>query len=582
MKEIKAIPNRKWVIKAGIAFLVVMALLTFFSNTIMNYSLPQVTVVYSTSGSMTTAIKGTGTIEAINQAKVVATGARKIDQVFLGVFEDVVEGTVIATYAPVTEEEKEELIAAQKELKALLDQKIADDLQKPVYDYSMQERSISDAKAALDEANATLAAAQGKSAAITAAQIEANAAQNNIDSLTAELEALNNTRISKAQAVSDAQTVQDTANANLLTAQTTYSKAQTELVTAQNALTAGTGTQKEVDDAQKAVDNAAAVVSSAQTAVNQAPTALEQAKNELAAVDQQINEKNAALKSANTALTAANDKLAAAQALPEIKDATDSLTMAQRSYDDSVKALADQKKADGISQQIAAMAEEDKKKALEAAQKKVDDLTALSEQTEIVAAKSGRIAVVNIASGAETVKGDVLVIIDVVEDGFKVPMTFTADQTAQMQLGMGARLDYYGSSEQDATIVAIKPDSTDPRNKKTVTFLLNDPDNNYWFSSGASVTLSLNNRSRDYQCIVPLSAVHEESGETFVYSIKTKSSPLGERYIAVKVPVTILAKDDTNAAIDPAALGEYGSSVITETNDKSFASGDQVRLAEGL
>ena len=46
--------------------------------------------------------------------------------------------------------------------------------------------------------------------------------------------------------------------------------------------------------------------------------------------------------------------------------------------------------------------------------------------------------------------------------------------------------------------------------------------------------------------------------------------------------VKILAKDDTNAAIDPSALGAYGSRVITESNDKSFASGDQVRLAEGL
>jgi hypothetical protein len=168
------------------------------------------------------------------------------------------------------------------------------------------------------------------------------------------------------------------------------------------------------------------------------------------------------------------------------------------------------------------------------------------------------------------------------QDGFKVPLTFTTEQVSQMQIGMGARLDNYGGSDEDATLVSIKPDSTDPRKKKVATFLLNDPDNMFWFSSGTSVTLSLNNRSKDYQCIVPLSAVHEESGETFLYTIKEKSSPLGMRYIAIKVPVTILAKDDTNAAIDPSALGEWGSRVITESNDKSFKSGDQVRLAEGL
>ena len=50
--------------------------------------------------------------------------------------------------------------------------------------------------------------------------------------------------------------------------------------------------------------------------------------------------------------------------------------------------------------------------------------------------------------------------------------------------------------------------------------------------------------------------------------------------MAIKVPVTVIARDDKNVAINPDALGEYGSQVITQTNDKSFESGDQVRLAE--
>ena len=56
MSEMKALPNRKWVIKVAIGFLAVMLILTFFSNTIMNYSLPQVKVVYSSPGSMSTTI----------------------------------------------------------------------------------------------------------------------------------------------------------------------------------------------------------------------------------------------------------------------------------------------------------------------------------------------------------------------------------------------------------------------------------------------------------------------------------------------------------------------------------------------
>ena len=559
MKEIKAFPNRKWVIKAGIAFLVVMGILTFFSNTIMNYSLPKVTVVYSSGGSMTTAIKGTGTIEAITQAKVTAQGARKVDLVNFGVNEDVKEGDIIATYAPATDEEKAELKTAQEALDALIKQQTTDDLQTPVYDYSMDARSISDAQETLDKANTTLTSAQGKDAAVNAAQADITAAQSKIDTINNDLLNLDSQRVAQAQ---------------------TAGTARTDLINAEKDLADAKKTLADVPvDTDNKVEAAAADL--ALTKVNQMQTIYDQTAAPLTATEQSIKDKNASLKTATDSLSTAQTALAAAQALPSVTEAAEAVKMAQRSVDDLKKALSDKKKADGVQQQIAAMSDEDKAKALKDAQKKVDDLTALSEQTTIAAPKAGRISSV-VASGTETVKGDILVMIDVIDEGFKVSISVTTEQVSQMQIGMSARIDGWGGSNEDAVVVSIKPDKVDPRNKKTVIFKLNDPNNNYWFSTGTSITLSLNNRSKDYQCIVPLSAIHEESGETFVYSIKTKSSPLGERYIAVKVPVTILAKDDTNAAIDPSALGQYGSSVITETNDKSFKSGDQVRLAEGL
>jgi len=531
MKEIKAFPKRKWVIKAGIGFLVVMGLLTFFSNTIMNWSLPQVTVVSSTGGSMSSAIKGTGTIEAITQSKITAQGVRKIDQVFFGQYEQVQAGDVIATLVEATDAEKEELKAAEDALKALEKQKITEEMQAPVYDYSMDERGISDAQETLNAANANLTSAQGKPAAISAAQAEVNTAQGKIDTQNNDLLTLDSKRVSQAQMAGNAQ-----------------------------------------DDLTAAQDELAAV--------SQAQTALDQANSALAVTEQQIKDKNAALKTANASLEAANVKLSAAQALPSVPEASEAVKMAQRSVDDLKKALSDKKKNDAITQQIASMDDADKKKALEDAQKKVDELTALAGESSIAAPKAGIISTISISSGSETVKGDILVAIDVIEDGFKVAISFTTEQASQMQIGMGARFDGWGGAKDDAIIVSMKPDSTDPRNKKTVIFKINDTENTYWLSSGQSVTLSLNNSTKNYMCIVPLSSIHEESGETFVYTIKTKNSPLGDRYIAVKVPVTILAKDDLSAAIDPSAFSNGYASVITETNDKSFKSGDQVRLAD--
>lgn len=56
--------RRAWVKNVAIIFLVILLLLTFFSNTIMNYSLPEVSAQYTSSGTLSTAIKTSGTVKA--------------------------------------------------------------------------------------------------------------------------------------------------------------------------------------------------------------------------------------------------------------------------------------------------------------------------------------------------------------------------------------------------------------------------------------------------------------------------------------------------------------------------------------
>jgi multidrug efflux pump subunit AcrA (membrane-fusion protein) len=56
--------KRGWIKNAAIIFLAVMLVLTFFSNTIMNWSLPEVSGQYAGYGTITSSIRGTGTVEA--------------------------------------------------------------------------------------------------------------------------------------------------------------------------------------------------------------------------------------------------------------------------------------------------------------------------------------------------------------------------------------------------------------------------------------------------------------------------------------------------------------------------------------
>ena len=75
--------RREWVKNAAIIFLSVMLVLTFFSNTFMNYSLPEVAAQYVQSGTITAKIRGTGTVESGDPYNVKITETRTISSVLV-------------------------------------------------------------------------------------------------------------------------------------------------------------------------------------------------------------------------------------------------------------------------------------------------------------------------------------------------------------------------------------------------------------------------------------------------------------------------------------------------------------------
>ena len=68
--------RRAWVKNAAIIFLAILLLLTFFSNTILNYSLPEVSAQYAKYGTLTTAVKADGTIKANASYNVIYEAAQ--------------------------------------------------------------------------------------------------------------------------------------------------------------------------------------------------------------------------------------------------------------------------------------------------------------------------------------------------------------------------------------------------------------------------------------------------------------------------------------------------------------------------
>lgn len=93
------VKNRGWVKNVAIIFLAVMLVLTFFSNTIMNASLPEAAVQYVQSGSITTQIRGTGTITAKEVYEVKTTTSRKVQSVLVTKDQEVKVGDVLLILA---------------------------------------------------------------------------------------------------------------------------------------------------------------------------------------------------------------------------------------------------------------------------------------------------------------------------------------------------------------------------------------------------------------------------------------------------------------------------------------------------
>ena len=116
----------------AIIFLVIMLLLTFFSNTIMNYSLAEVETAYAQSGTLTTKIRGEAYVEAREPIEVTCKKEREILKVLVKDGDKVKKGQVMFVLAG--ESSADAVKQAQKELadlnhdyaKALLEMDVPD------------------------------------------------------------------------------------------------------------------------------------------------------------------------------------------------------------------------------------------------------------------------------------------------------------------------------------------------------------------------------------------------------------------------------------------------------------------------
>ena len=648
--------RREWVKTFAIIFLVILLILTFFSQTIMNRSLPEVAAQDVESGTINAKIRGSGAVSADETYDVTISQTRKIRSVLVKVGDTVNAGDVLFMLEPA---DSEELKTAQKTLsdlelayqKSLIEagnasstenrevQKLKDAynealatlrlyssadpsqiksaLEQAKVELTSLQRASADAESALAEVNTELTEAQQ---AATDASSAVTTLQTEISALDTQLETLIVASRDKARAIEDAQKKLNeayaTKNRDWAIHQLRYEELQgyaTEngvvnytLMAAYAADTSFLQRSKPdiefTEDDLKALADAYDTISKDDATIAELETTLRQLqqdandpvtgatmekqikdlKDEKALKERELSSKQyeadaAAVQveqvksrveryqeDATAAKRTAEDKQAEVDKLTAASTAAETLKTAQTALEDKVfeTSLGDASSLDL----------QNSKKAIEEQQKVVDELMAQADGQEVTANVSGKVTAINVTAGNSAGADTALATLTVVDRGYTVKIAVTADQAKQVTIGDTATITNYYNGDITATLENIANDPQNPGKGKLLVFRLSGEG----VEAGSNITLSIGQRSATYDTLVPNSALRNDANGDFVLVVTAKNTPLGNRYTATRVGVTVLAKDDTKSAVTGLSSGDF---VIT-TSTAPIEAGTQVRLVD--
>ena len=677
MEEKNTTKRREWVKNAAIIFLTIMLLLTFFSNTIMNYSLPEVATQYVQTGTITAKVRGTGKVEASDPYNVIAKESRVITSVAVKQG-DIVEKDQVIYY--LEESESDELTKAEQELEDLelnymkglfganvspevitkvangnidsfsqLQGKVTDmqnrleaakkrveECQKNVDDLTLQSTkdtnnagvSTKNEELTKDQATTDLTEAQNrfeKDKAATIASLNAQIAE--VNSQIADLEKLiTSTGSTTGTTTSDSYYAKKaTAVGNLYDKMKLIYDAAQKDIELNSKIPASAGDKKTdtPEEMQNTLATTKSIFSQLQNVINAVQgkadsyttlfadynaallvvqnieqnasdinknygdqqTSLASKKAELANLQKQLAEVQAITASSDGGVQDAQNRLNQANRnILEITTANSQTSVAwQNRLADAnaalknAQAVYDLLKEEQTSLAADINAELDLSKTNKDIQKKKEEIEKLKEKSMGSAVKApvaGTITTVKYVAGETTQPEDVMAVIQPEGKGFTLSISVTNEQAKKVQIGDMAELQnswYYDDAR--VMLSAIKPDPDNPGTNKLLVFDVSGST----IQADQSLSISVGQRSQEYELVVPNSAIREDNDGKFILTVESKSNPLGNRYIATRVGVEVLASDDNNSAIS-APL--YGWEYVITTSTKPVEAGKQVRLAD--
>lgn len=534
--------RKEWIKTFAIIFLTVLLILTFFSKTIQNYSLPEVAAQYTNSGSITNKIRGQGVVETSDPYSVVYKQSRKIESVKVKVGDEVEKGDVLYV---LEEGESENLKLAKSELL-----KLENDYRKAIITGAVPKKITSAVEA-------------GQEISFENSQAKIEAAQNNINVYKAQLEEVN--RQIELWTNGNADSLEE--RKELLERQDWLEK-----LTIQKAIE-----EADVASAQADVERKKAILDSypakdtsgndvtgndltnrnnAQSEYDKAKKNLEEQNKQLVDITTQLAYQQANVDSSKKKL---DDKLS------DLNYQKSTLTLKLTESEENLKKLTDD-----ITSQLDVG---EQYKEIINKRKEVEELENEQGGAQITSPVSGRILTMKYVAGETIQKGETVSTIQVAGKGFTLSIVVPNEQASLVSKGdEGEITNSWWYSDIHARVASIRPDDTNPATSKKITFEIEGEVEN-----GQTLSVTAGSRTANYDVIVPKSAVGEDNKGKYLYKVVTKSTPLGNRYQVERVDVKVLAEDDTVYAVSGALEGwDY---VVTKAS-KPIEDGTLVRLKD--
>ena len=546
--------RREWIKNVAIIFLAALLVLTFFSGTIQNYYLPEVAVQYTTSDSVSSGIRASGTVNAEKTYSIVAEGTRTVESVLIRNGDEVSAGDVILT---LEDTESEELAAAREELKRLQN------------DY---ERAL------LGQSSSSTTSLEQAVSNAEIAYSRAVADRNNFEAALASS--------AQKRAVDDAQ--------RALTALETWHDGKGQIDVDEKAAIASFAAYVGVESTDDLFEPTEVKTSVPMTDADGTPLAQDgtplkpDPENEGEWLGEQgveeiitytvtsyafANVKKGYQPLYTAAHSIAKAELVSAQtALQEVRNGyTDAVTAAQQNLVNAQQLLEEAKKNNAASSKLEDMDMLAMKEAIARQQETVAGLETDATDAVITAKQAGTVSGLMIAAGEKLMDGETVCVVQLTDTAYTVDISLPQEEAKKVRVGTSATVSgYWWGETPRATVTSIRSDTVQ-RGNRIVTLTLTGS-----VEAGSSFNFVLAESSNTYDIVVPKSAVHQDNTGDFVFTVINKNTPLGTRYHVVRTDVEVLAQDDTRCAV----LGDFtGWDYVVTSSSAPLSSGDQVRMA---